>query len=81
MVAYTKEDMKVLESMSEDGTFCREFMEDMNYDPQILHDHLDKHNLKKDIHYLFEVPLEEVPLLINRGEISGYLRFRLTVGK
>ena len=78
---YTKEDMKTLWKMSEEGSPVKEYMGECKYDPKLFQKFLFSYHLKKDIYYLFEAPLEEVPLLINKGEISGYLRFRLSIGK
>lgn len=78
---YTKEDMKVLADMSRDGSPAKEFLIDIDYDPKKFRKTLKSYHLTKDIEYLFQIPREKVPLLINKGEISGYLRFRFNVGK
>ena len=78
---YTKKDMKTLETMSVEGSPTREFLEIYDYDPKRFQKFLVENGLQKEAQYLFDLPLEEIPLLMDRGEISGYLRFRLTVGK
>lgn len=81
MVEYTKEDMKILANMSKEGSVARVYLEELDYDPQKFLGLIQEYHLKKDIYYLFEMPLEEIPLLINRGEVSGYLKYRLQVAK
>lgn len=81
MIKYTKKDMKVLHEMSVEGSPARVFLEEGNYSPDKLLETMKKYGQTKDIGYLFEMPLHEVPLLINQGNISGYLKFRLKVGK
>lgn len=80
---YTRADMKKLAEMSDDASVAAIFLaeEEINYDPKKFRDLLKRHNLTKDINYLYEMPLNEIPLLINKGEVSGYLQFRLAVGK
>lgn len=78
---YTASDMKKLVEMSVSGSVPAVFLPDMVYDPGKFRGLLEEYNLKKDILYLFETPLSQVPLLINKGEVSGYLQFRLSVGK
>jgi hypothetical protein len=73
--------MKALEQMSRDGSPAREFMEDCEYDPEKFKDFLLKHKLKKEVHYLFEYPFDDLPLKINDESINGYLMFRFTIGK
>ncbi len=78
---YTKTDMKKLAEMSKEHSPAKIFLEEVNYDPKKFKDILEEYSLNRDILYLYETPIEEIPLLINKGEISGYLKFRLTVGK
>lgn len=81
MIRYTKEDMRTLHDMSVEGSPARIYTEETNYSPESFKRILESYGLKKDIHYLFELPLNQVGLLINKGEVSGYLKFRLHVGK
>lgn len=78
---YTKEDMQMLVKMSAEGSIAEAYLPDMDYDPEVFQSLLRAKGLMKDVHYLFEVPLEDVPLIINRGDLSGYLKFRMTVCK
>jgi hypothetical protein len=78
---YTIEDMKVLAGMSDDESIPANFLPDMDYDPETFKKFLVDNGLVSDAHYLYELPLEDVPLLIDKGNVSGYLRFRFTVGK
>lgn len=81
MIRYTKADMKILHDMSAFGSPAQVYTEETNYSPISFRKILESYGLKKDINYLFELPLEDVGLLINKGEVSGYLKFRLHVGK
>ena len=78
---YTKEDMKVLATMAIEGSPAAVFLEDLDYSPLQFRRLLQQYNLTKDIEYLFKMPLREIPKLINQGEVSGYLSFRLKVAK
>jgi hypothetical protein len=79
--AYTKEDMRTLVKMSAEGSIAEAYLPDLDYDPEAFQSLLRAKGLNKDVHYLFEVPLEDVPLIINRGDLSGYMQFRMTVYK
>lgn len=81
MVEYTKNDMKILAQMSREGSVAKIYLEELDYDPLEFLKILQKYNLKKDIYYLFELPIEETPLLVNRGDVSGYLQYRLRIAK
>jgi hypothetical protein len=81
MIKYTKEDMKILYNMSVEGSPAKIYTAETNFSPASFRGVLESYGLKKDIHYLYELPFNEVGLLINKGEVSGYLKFRLTVGK
>jgi len=81
MVRYTKEDMRKLNELSVEGSPAKVYTEEANFSPKSFLNILQSYGLKKDIHYLFELPFNEVGLLINKGEVSGYLKFRLYVGK
>jgi hypothetical protein len=76
---YSKADMKILAEMSVEGSVAATFLPEMNYSPLRFRELLEQYNLSKDIEYLYEMPLREVPKLINQGEVSGYLSFRLKV--
>lgn len=81
MIRYSKDDMKALHDMSVFGSPAQVFTEEVKFSPKEFRLKLESYGLKKDIHYLYELPLSEVGLLINKGEVSGYLKFRLHVGK
>jgi hypothetical protein len=81
MIRYTKADMKVLHDMSVENSIPKIYLPDLNFSPVSLKAHLESYGLKKDVELLFDLPLSKVGLLINRGEVSGYLKFRLQVGK
>jgi hypothetical protein len=78
---YTREDMKELSNMSHDSSIAKIFLKKFDYDPQRFRTFLESRKLHKDVKYLFIMPLSDIPLLINKGEVHGYLTFRMTVGK
>lgn len=78
---YTCEDMKVLEKVSEPGSVSAEFPSEFDYDPEQFRQFLIEKNLKEELHYLFELPFDEVVLLIDSKPKMGYLKFRAEVGK
>lgn len=81
MINYTKEDMRVLQQLSVSGSIPNTYLPELGFSPESFKSLLESYGLKKDVHYLFEMPLREVGKLINQGNLSGYLRFRLQVGK
>jgi hypothetical protein len=81
MIRYTKADMKKLHDMSAFGSPAQVYTQETKFSPKLFKQVLESYGLKKDIELLFELPLSKVGLLINRGEVSGYLKFRLQVGK
>lgn len=78
---YDKDDMRVLWEQSREGSPAKVYLEEVDYDPVKFREYLESYHQKKEIHYLFEVPFREIPLLINNGNIHGYLRFRCTINK
>ncbi len=78
---YTKEDMRILAEQSTPMSAPAVFLEDMDYSPKEFRALLEQYGLKKEIEFLFKMPLHDVPKLINSGEVSGYLSFRLKVCK
>lgn len=81
MIRYTKADMKTLHDMSAFGSPAQVYTAETNFSPEAFKRVLESYGLKKDVELLFDLPLNKVGLLINRGEVSGYLKFRLQVGK
>lgn len=81
MVKYTKDDMRTLQKMSVPGSPSEVYLPKLDFSPSAFKKLLNSYHLKKDISFLFELPLNRVGLLINKGEVSGYLKFRLQVGK
>jgi hypothetical protein len=78
---YTKEDMKILAEMAPQYSVPHMYLPDLNYSPKAFKKYLEDRHQTKDVNYLFELPLNELPKLINRGELSGLLQFRLQIGK
>jgi hypothetical protein len=81
MPAYTIKDMKTLASMSADGSIASVYLPDVQYSPRKFKDFLLSKGLRKDVNLLFDIPLKQVALLINKGEVSGYVKFRFQIGK
>jgi hypothetical protein len=78
---YTKDDMRKYAEMSEEDSVPAQYLEELDYDPKRYREFLKEHKQAKEIKYLFETPLIEIPILINRGELVGCLQFRLSIGK
>lgn len=78
---YTREDMIKFAEMSADGSFIRETLEDIDYDPGTLRSILVQHGQNKAVQFLFNMPLEDIGLKVNDEETMGYLRFRCTIAK
>ena len=71
MVEYTKEDMIKYAQMSKEGSIPNCFLPVMNYDPEAFKSFIFDQGLYMDYHLLFVITLEEIPLLINKGETAG----------
>lgn len=78
---YTKKDMKRFAEMCEESSPMLMILEEVDHDPIKLRDKLEEYGLHKDIKYIFETPLDEIPLLLDKKEIAGYMSFRLDIGK
>lgn len=78
---YTKKDMKRFAKMCEKDSPMIMILEDINFDPALLREKLEEYGLHSDIKYLFETPLDDIPLLLDKRQIAGYLAFRLDIGK
>jgi len=78
---YTKEDMKKLAEMSEEGSITATYLPELNHDPKRFRELLETYNLHTDIKYLFQLPINQVPLLINQGNAHGILQYRLKLSK
>lgn len=81
MPKYTINDMKILENLSETSSVLKHILKKYNYSPLKFKKFLKDHKLKKELYYLFEMPIEEIPLKLKHSEMSGYLTFRMTIGK
>lgn len=81
MVSYTTDDMQTLQEMSSPGSPAEVYLPDLDFDPIRFKELLESYGLKKDVELLYELPLTKIGLLINQGNVSGYLKFRLKVGK
>lgn len=78
---YTKKDMKKFAEMCEKNSPMLMILEDVNFDPIKLKEKLKEYGLNNDIKYLFDTPLDEIPLLLSKNQIAGYMSFRLDIGK
>jgi len=81
MIEYTKDDMRELARLSPDGTVTKEFLPDMDYDPQQLYDFFVKHKQHQAIKYLFEEKLDDLLLVVNDPLLQGISSFRWQIGK
>jgi hypothetical protein len=79
--SYTKLDMKKLEKISDTSSVLKHILKKYNYDPKKFKTFLEERKLKKELEYLYEIPLSEIPLRLSQTSMSGYLTFRMSIGK
>lgn len=76
---YTEEDMRKLAEVSVPGSIPAVFLPGLGYSPKRFKEFLQSRGLKEDVRQLFEMPLEDVPPLLDDESVSGYFKFRLAV--
>jgi hypothetical protein len=79
MIEYTRDDLLKLKTMVAPGSSLEIELEDMDYDPVKFEQYVQR--VPKQHKFLFDIPLEELPLKINDHGIQGLLNFRFSVGK
>jgi hypothetical protein len=78
---YNKKDMKSLEQLSETSSILKFLLKKVEYDPIAFSNILKERRLKKDHYFLFEMPLNDLMLNLHDTSKSGYITFRVSVGK
>lgn len=81
MPRYTREDMETLAQVSAPGSVPAAFLPEFDYDPERFRGFLEERGLKEELHYLFDLPFDEVVLVLDDEPKIGYLKFRAEVGK
>jgi hypothetical protein len=76
---YTEEDMRKLAAESVPGSIPAVFLPGLGYSPKKFKEFLESKGLKEDVRQLFEMPITDVPPLLDDESVSGYFRFRLAV--
>ena len=79
MIEYTRDDLLKLKTMVAPGSALDTELEDMDYDPAKFEEYVQ--NLPKQHKFLYDIPLEELPMRINDRSIQGLLNWRFSVGK
>ena len=79
--AYTKKDMRTLESLSETSSVLKYLLKKVGYDPKELSKILKERRLTKDHYFLFEMPADDLMLHLHDSSKSGYITFRVSIGK
>ena len=79
--AYTKKDMQTLESLSETSSVLKYLLKKVGYNPKELSKILKERRLTKDHYFLFEMPVDDLMLNLHDSSKSGYITFRVSVGK
>lgn len=79
MVEYTRDDLLQLKTMVAPGSILETELEDMDYDPVKFEALMKK--LPKQYKFVYEIPLEELPTMINDRNIQGLLGWRFSIGK
>ena len=78
---YTKKDMMTLEQMSSTSSVLKFLLKKVGYDPKEFSKLLLERRLKKEHQFLFEMPLDDLMLNLNDSTKSGYISFRVSIGK
>lgn len=81
MPEYTRGDMETLAKVSVPGSVPSVFLSELDYDPERFKKFLGERGMKEELHYLYELPLDEVVPLMDDEPKIGYLKFRAEVGK
>lgn len=81
MPRYTREDMRTLAKVSTPGSVPAAFLPEFDYDPERFREFLESRGMKEELHYLFEIPFDEVALLIDDEPRIGFLKTRMEMGK
>lgn len=76
---YTQEDMRRLAEVSAPGSIPAVHLPRLGYSPKKFKEFLESWGLKEDVRQLFEMPITEVPPLMDNDAVVGYFKFRLAV--
>jgi hypothetical protein len=78
-IKYTREDLLRLREFLAPGSIVLVILEGCDYDPEELSVSLCP--LKKEWEFIYETPLNELPLTMNDPRFEGWRRWRLSIGK
>ena len=79
MIEYTKKDLLKLKTMVAPGSVLEVEFEDMAYDPGQFKEFMKQ--LPKQYKFIYDIPLEELPMKINDRNTQGLLNWRFSLGK
>jgi hypothetical protein len=78
-IEYTKEDLIKLRTMVAPGSVLETELEDMDFDPAQFKQFVKK--LSKQYKFLYTIPLEDLPTMMDDQTIMGLLNWRFSIGK
>ena len=79
VIKYTREDLLKLRDFLAPGNVVMYILEGCDFDPQVLSKSMCA--LTKEWTFVFETPLNELPLTMNNPAFEGWRKWRLTIGK
>lgn len=77
LISYTQDNLKDLHDCCSQE--LQAILEDINFNPEEFKKMMK--GLPKEYKFLYNTPLEELPLLIHDDRIHGFLMFRFKIGK
>ena len=78
-IVYTKEDLKKLLTMCNTGSVFETELIDTDFDPVKFKDFIRP--LKQHFQYLYQVPLNDLPMEMDNKSVTGLINFRFSIGK
>ena len=78
-IIYTRDDMKQLHTMCNSGSVFESELVDMNFDPDKFKEFIRP--LKQHFLYLYQMPLDQLPMEMDNKSVMGLINFRFSISK
>lgn len=78
-IVYTREELKKLHTMCNEGSVFESTLIDIDFDPVKFKEFIRP--LKQHFQYLYQMPLDELPLEMDNKSVTGLINFRFSIGK
>jgi len=78
-IKYTKEDLESLKNFLSGGSPVHLILDLVGYDPDQFCLYMQK--LKKEWSFIFDTPLNDLPLTMSDTRFEGWRRWRFSIGK